>query len=230
VYSSAHISDDAAEAELRAYVGSTGGDADAGTPRKISFQPGYRQKFWHRNCVAIGLSAGFIEPLEASAIALIEFSAAMLSDQLPATRAAMDVAAERFNESFSYRWERVIDFLKLHYVLSQRTDCEYWRDHRREASIPPRLIELLAFWRQRPPSRYDFSRIEEIFPSASYQYVLYGMGFKPDEPPTERACDDVSRAEQYFREAAALTSRMLGALPTNRELIAHIARHGLPKI
>jgi hypothetical protein len=72
--------------------------------------------------VAIGLSAGFIEPLEASALAIVEMSAAMVSDDLPATREAMDIVARRFNDAFTYRWERVIDFLKLHYVLSQRRD------------------------------------------------------------------------------------------------------------
>ena len=125
VYSSAHTSDDAAEAALRRYVQATGGPADIATPRKLSFQPGYRRKFWHRNCVAIGLSAGFVEPLEASALALIELSAALLSDEMPATRAAMDIVAQRFNDTFSYRWERVIDFLKLHYALTRRHDTPY---------------------------------------------------------------------------------------------------------
>ncbi len=69
------------------------------------------------------MSAGFIEPLEASALALIELAAAMISDEMPATRAAMDIVARRFNDSFEYRWDRVIEFLKLHYVLSQRSDA-----------------------------------------------------------------------------------------------------------
>ncbi len=64
--------------------------------RKLTFKPGYRREFWHRNCVAIGLSAGFIEPLEASALALVELSAAMLSDEMPATRDAMDIVGAAF--------------------------------------------------------------------------------------------------------------------------------------
>ena len=230
VYSSAHTSDDDARRALLDYIQRTGGNADGLTPRKLSFQPGYRQQFWHKNCVAIGLSAGFIEPLEASALALVELSAAMLSEEMPATRAAMDIAAKRFNDSFGYRWERVIDFLKLHYVLSKRTDSDYWQDNRHGDSIPPRLQELLTLWQHQSPSRYDLSRIEEVFPSASYQYVLYGMGFKPTARATARQSDAPAMAHRYFQEAATLTRKMAGALPDNRALIDHIHRHGMSKI
>lgn len=230
VYSSTHTSDEAAERELRAYVAQTGGPSDMPSPRKLTFHPGYREQFWHRNCVAIGLSAGFIEPLEASAIALVELSATMLSDQMPATRESMDIVARRFNDSFTYRWERVIDFLKMHYVLTQRTDSDFWRDNCRLDSIPDRLRELLTLWRHHPPSRYDFHRVEEVFPSASYQYVLYGMGFRPAHIEAVRRSDDGDRADGYFRETAALTAKMLAGLPTNRALINHIKRHGLQKI
>ena len=230
VYSSSHISDDAAELELRRYVSRSGGPKDIATPRKLSFKPGYRAKFWHRNCVAIGLSAGFIEPLEASALALVELSAALLSDEMPATREAMDISARRFNDCFSYRWERVIDFLKLHYVLSQRTDSDFWRDNVRAESTPERLRDLLTLWRHQPPSRHDLFRIEEVFPSASYQYVLYGMGFRPHQALAPRRSSNADLADGFFREAASLTAKMLAALPSNRELIEHIKLHGLQKI
>jgi tryptophan halogenase len=224
VYSSAHTSDGEAERALRAYIG-----VECNTPRKIGFEPGYRAKFWHRNCVAIGLSAGFIEPLEASALALVELSAAMLADDMPATRAQMDAAAERFNDAFLYRWERVIDFLKLHYVLSQR-DSDYWQDNRDATSIPARLQAALDTWRHRPPSRYDFHRIEEVFPSASYLYVLAGMGFRFDPARAPRQSDRLDLAADYFRDAANLTRKMMAALPSNRELIDHIKHHPLPRI
>jgi glycine/D-amino acid oxidase-like deaminating enzyme len=245
VYSGAHSSDQQAEQTLRQYVQasqpvpgaqstqctqSSRADLDNLAPRKISFQPGYRREFWHRNCVAIGLSAGFIEPLEASALALVELSASMLSEQMPTTRAAMAIVARRFNEAFTYRWERVIDFLKLHYVLSQRDDSDYWRDNRAASSIPPRLTELLTLWRHTPPSRHDFGRIEEVFPSASYQYILYGMRFRSEPGHAPRRRGDAELANGYFREAASLSGKMLAALPDNRELLRHIQRHGLQKI
>ena len=227
VYSSAHIDDDEAERQLRAYVAASGGPADI-APRKLSFEPGYRERFWQRNCVAIGLSAGFIEPLEASALALVEMSAAWLADDMPATRADVDVVASRFNEAFTYRWERVIEFLKLHYVLSKRSDAPYWIDHRRPEAIPARLQALLGLWRTRPPSRRDFPRIEEVFPSASYQYILYGMQTPFEGAP--RASDLPQEADRHFREAARLTAQMLPALPSNRALLEHIRLHGLPRI
>jgi hypothetical protein len=226
VYSSAHCDDAAAEDTLRAYLTSTGVPDDIPAPRKIAFDPGYRARFWEKNVVAIGLSAGFIEPLEASALALVELAAAWLADDLPATRAQMDTISARFNEAFTYRWERIIDFLKLHYVLSKRTDTPYWLDHRAPHTQSPRLRELLALWRTRPPSRRDFPRIEEIFPSASWQYVLYGMGFRPEL--TARASDLPEAASQYFREAARLTARMLPQLPANREMLHHIRQYGMP--
>ena len=227
VYSSAHCSDEDAERALRAYVLETGGPSDL-NPRKLTFEPGYRARFWQRNCVAIGLSAGFIEPLEASALALVEMSAAWLADDMPATRAQMDTIAARFNEAFSYRWERVIEFLKLHYVLSKRSDSPFWIEHREAGTIPERLRELLALWRTRAPSRRDFPRIEEVFPSASYQYILYGMQFAFDGAP--RASDLPQEADRHFREAARLTAQMLPALPSNRALLEHIRMHGLPRI
>jgi tryptophan halogenase len=227
VYSSTHISDDQAEAELRAYAAATGGPADLPPARKLAFEPGYRARFWERNCVAIGLSAGFIEPLEASALALVELSVAWIADDLPATRAQMDPVARRFNEAFTYRWERVIDFLKLHYVLSKRSDTAFWREHRDPATIPARLRELLALWRTRAPSQRDFYRIEEVFPSASYQYILYGMGFRSEAPV--RASDLPQDAELHFREAARLASRMGALLPANRALLDHVQQHDFPR-
>lgn len=233
VYSSAHTSDDAAEQALRRYIQASGGPAEIATPRKLSFEPGYRQTFWHRNCVAVGLSAGFVEPLEATALALVELSATAISEQMPATRAAMDIVARRFNEAFTGRWERVIDFLKLHYALSRRRDSDYWRDHVQPGSMPQRLHDALTLWRHRPPSRHDFPRVDEPFPSASWQYVLFGMGFRP-EPGAYGAGpggpEALQSAEAAFGEAAALTRRMLPALPSHRELIDHIHRHGLHRI
>jgi flavin-dependent dehydrogenase len=232
VYSSSHISDDDAEIELQNYVSVTAGErAAAGlSPRKIAINPGHRQKFWHRNCVAVGISAGFIEPLEASALALIEMSAAAIRDELPATREIMDIVAARFNERFLYRWDRIIDFLKLHYALSNRRDSEFWADNVRQDSIPDRLRELLALWRYQPPSRNDFYQIEEIFPAASYQYVLYGMGFEPQGQTLAADSASAALADSQFRDCAELTRKMLGGLPSTRELIDHITARGLPTL
>ena len=177
----------------------------------------------------MGISAGFIEPLEASALALVELSAAMISDELPATREVMDAVAKRFNDRSRYRWDRIVDFLKLHYVLSKRSDSEFWTDNRQPETIPDRLRELLETWCYRPPSRRDFWEIEEMFPAASYQYVLYGMGFQPDRRVSPRQSDDTAAAENCFLESARSTRKYLAGLPSNRELINLVKSHGMQR-
>ncbi|GGA73635.1 tryptophan halogenase [Neiella marina] len=228
VYSSAHSSEEQAQRTLRRYIEPSIGkqQAEQATIRTINIDPGHRQQFWHRNCVAIGMAAGFIEPLEASALALVELSAAMIRDQMPPTRSAMDMVAKRFNDRFLYRWGRIIDFLKLHYVLSQRQDSQYWLDCRCQTTVPERLAELLEYWRHQPPSRHDFNQLEEIFPSASYQYVLYGMGFKTQIKPTTQQRTDVNRVGHYYNENAKLVQRYMNGLPSNRELLNLIRQHG----
>lgn len=210
VYASAYASDDEAAATLDAYVRKHLPEAprDLGF-RRLVFRSGHRERFWERNVLAVGLSAGFLEPLEASAIVLIELSLDALLDNFPATRSAMDIHARRFNALFRQRWDRIVEFLKLHYVLSRR-DEPYWRAHRDPASIPPRLAELLEVWRWQPPSRSDLPFADEVFPAASHQYVLYGMGF-PAPPPGAIRSGDVSlrQVEQRARALAA-------GLPTNR--------------
>jgi 2-polyprenyl-6-methoxyphenol hydroxylase-like FAD-dependent oxidoreductase len=230
VFSSAYTTSEAAERELTRYLEATSGSAPAGPVRKISINPGHRESFWHRNCVAVGISAGFIEPLEASALALIELSALMISEEMPATRSLMDVVARRFNERFRYRWDRIVDFLKLHYLLSQRSDSDFWVDNRRPDTVSGQLLELMKLWRYRSPSRRDFYEIEEIFPAPSYQYVLYGMGFQPDERIAGRKSFDYRRADAYISEGVALGKKYLAGLPSNRELINHVQTHGLQKI
>ncbi len=220
VFSRAHASEDEAQAALQAYLDATGAPAERPMPRVIRYDPGYRQQFWVRNCVAIGLSSGFIEPLEASALALVELSAQRLCDELPMARASMPAVARRFNDDFSYRWARVIDFLKLHYALTQRDDSPYWRAHRDPATWPERLRELLPQWQLRSPARHDFGRIDEVFPSASYQYVLYGMGFRPAAQTL--SAPQLQAARACFDEASRQARRFVPALPGHRSLIAHI--------
>src|SRR5690606_8833245 len=181
-YSSAHANDAEVERELMEYlIASSGRDVSLKSEiRKITFRPGHREKFWVKNCVAVGISAGFIEPLEASALVMIELSAGMLAEQMPAGFDMLAPLAKRYNDKFRHHWERLIEFLKLHYVLSGRTDSEYWLENKNRTTLPESLQDLLCLWRFQPPWRYDSLQREELFSSASFQYVLYGMEFKPD--------------------------------------------------
>jgi tryptophan 7-halogenase len=226
VYSSRHSSEEEARATLLRYVGAQHKDREA---RKISIRSGHRQTFWKNNCVAVGLAAGFLEPLESSAIVLIELSAKLIAEQMPANREVMDIVSARFNDVNHYRWGRIIDFLKLHYVLTQRTE-PFWRDNLDPASVPDRLKNLLHLWKYQSPWFFDeFDRLEEVFPAASYQYVLYGMGFRTEVDPAENAATE-STASQLLRENAAMTQRLRSQLPRNRDLLRKIYEHGLQRI
>ena len=224
-YSSRHITDEAAEQELLAYVeGLQGMNADSLEPRKISFRPGHREKFWHRNCVAVGMASGFLEPLEASALVMVELAGKMISEELPASRSVMDIVAKRYNETFLYRWDRIIDFLKLHYVLSKRSDSQYWIDNRKPETIPESLQELLRLWRYQPPWHNDFSQREEIFSSASYQYVLYGMGFETAARGSAPGSYSTGEARRLFEENRQMANKIVPNLPGNRELLMQITQ------
>ncbi|MBO9622716.1 MAG: tryptophan 7-halogenase [Sphingomonas sp.] len=216
VYSSAHASDEQAAEELQAYVRRAvpEADVDAAAFRRLTFRSGHRERFWERNCLAVGLSAGFLEPLEASAIVLIELSLDALLDNFPVTRSAMDAHAGRFNALFRYRWDRIVEFLKLHYVLSGR-DEPYWRAHRDAASVPDRLAELLTIWRHQPPSTADLPSVDEIFPAASYQYVLYGMGFAAPAPGPVRI-EGVDASATALRQVEQRARALAAGLPSNR--------------
>ena len=228
-YSSRHTSDEAAEKELRAYVEQLQGvSAESLEPRKIAFRPGHREKFWHRNCVAVGMASGFLEPLEASALVMVELAGKMISEELPACRAVMDIVARRYNDVFLYRWDRIIDFLKLHYVLSKRSDTRYWTDNRDPETIPESLQELLRLWRYQPPWHNDFLHREEIFSSASYQYVLYGMGFETEPRGSASDSRSAAEAERLFAENSQMANKVVANLPGNRELLSRAGRSPSP--
>lgn len=211
VFSSRFMDDARAEEVLRAYVAAKVPGADLSTlrPRKLTFSTGHRERFWQGNCLAVGLSAGFIEPLEASAIVTIELSIKALAENFPRRAETMGLLANRFNELFRYRWDRIVEFLKLHYVLSRRPE-PYWQAQRDPATIPARLAEALELWRDQPPSAWDFPRMDELFCAASQQYVLYGMGFPvPPGAPDAPALRALAEVRQRARALAA-------ALPSNR--------------
>lgn len=219
VYSSAHMSDDAAEAALRRYIGPAANDLSA---RRIDIDAGHREIFWKNNCVAVGLSAGFIEPLEASALMLIEASMDAIADRLPRTRGAIDVAAKQFNDSFRHHWARIIEFLKLHYALTKRTDTGFWRDNADPRSFPGDLADRIAFWREHAPGPQDFAHAREVFSWPSYQYILHGMHAEalyaaPENAPARRMR---ARLERVRSDAVR-------QLPRHRDLLAAVREHGL---
>ena len=222
VFSSQHVSIGKAEDELQRYLDADPALAkDQPSPRKITFQPGHRESFWHKKCVAVGVSAGFVEPLEASALVLIEKSAEFISNNLPQDRSAMTVVAKRFNDIIGRYWIDIIDFLKLHYVLSERTDSEYWREHRESQTMPDSLRDSLDLWRSHVPWVSDSNNRVELFSAASIQYVLYGMGFVTDINSSRYRSwnKDAALADRLMQDNLGKTEALMASQPTNRDLL-----------
>ena len=211
VYSSDHMDDARAEETLRAYLGE---DLPL---RKMSFESGYRETPWIGNCVAIGLSGGFLEPLESTGIVLIEVAVGMLAELFPHD-GRWDAPAARFNQLMARRFETIVNFLKLHYCLSRR-DEPFWRDNREAASIPESLRALLDQWRARPPGRFDFDLDLETFAFFNYQYILYGMGFETDLSAARGAYPDIEGAERHFARIRAFGEGAVRDLPQHRAAI-----------
>lgn len=233
VYASDYETDETAEQRLKDYITSTSGNnelSDVIEYRKLTFNPGHRAKFWQNNCIAIGMSAGFIEPLEASAIALIEQSAKFVSSQLPRHEATVRIVRERFNQKFLQRWAQIIDFLKLHYALSNRDDSDYWRDNRESKNLPLELQKKLELWQYQTPYTYDAIATEELFPPASYQYVYYGMGGKTILNKNRQWLQTHSQAQHIFQNNNKKANQLGQALETNRALLNKIKQFGLSKI
>jgi hypothetical protein len=218
VYSSAHTQDGRAEEVLRGHLGPGGRAAEI---RQLKFDAGFREISWRKNCVAIGLASGFFEPLEATGIVFAEVAAVMLSTLFP-WGGDHETAAKQFNDIMLKRYRRALDFLKLHYCISERRDHDFWRDNAAAVSIPDSLHDLLARWRHRPPDPIDIDPNIDIFTESSWQYVLYGMGYKTDlsaRAGVYRYYDDARAAFAEIRAQAAYARR---SLPTNRQLIEAI--------
>jgi glycine/D-amino acid oxidase-like deaminating enzyme len=221
VYSSDHSDDGQAEERLRAYLGPAGADLEV---RHFRFEAGFREVNWHKNCLAVGLASGFFEPLEATGIVFAEMAAGLVANLFP-WGGDYETSARQFNATMLQRYRRTLDFIKLHYCISERRDSAFWRDNVAASSIPDSLLDLLDRWRFRPPSELDIDPRTDIFTEASWQYVLYGMGWKTDlsaKAGVFRYPDDARRA---FAEVTRQSQYAIGNLPSNRDLVEYAKRH-----
>jgi tryptophan halogenase len=175
VYSSRFISDDAAERELRAYVGAQADGIDA---RPLKMRIGHNRKLWVKNCVAVGLAGGFIEPLESTGIALVSQGLELLRVLFP-TRDCPEPLADSYNDAMTRIYEHIRDFVVLHYCTTRREDTEYWRANRHAAHLPPRLAARLEQWRYRAPDAFDNAGGFDFFHHTSFHYILAGMHRAP---------------------------------------------------
>jgi hypothetical protein len=147
VYSSKYISDEDAEAELRAHIGDS---CKKNTARVIHFRLGRVSKHWHKNVLAVGLSQGFIEPLEATAIMLIQFTVEAFINSyqdMKSTNIALEKQQHLFNSKLNNTFENIKDYIVAHYRLNSRVDSQYWLDNRTNQHNSTRLEALLKVWR-----------------------------------------------------------------------------------
>ena len=218
VYSSRYTDQDRAESVLRAHIGA----ASAGlTARHLKLNIGWREQQWVKNCVAVGLSGGFIEPLESSGIGLIETAAYLIGFLFPADGDQAPVARQ-FNNLMRSRYERIADFIKLHYCLTQRNDTPYWRDNADPRTVPESLQEKLGMWRYRPPHRMDFITDLEMYMPPSWQYVLYGMEYRTTLRAASARFPRMEEARREFAMIREMSRRAVADLPTHRELVRNL--------
>ena len=227
VYASDFMDHDEAEQKLRDYVGRQADDLNC---RRIPMRIGHREKFWVNNCVAIGLSQGFVEPLEATGLLVFDVTSKMLADNFPATRSSIPALAKRFNKTVLYAWERVIDFVKLHYFLSKRDDSKFWINNRKESTLSDSLLEKLSLWQSQPPTSYDFFTKHEIFNLDNYLYVLYGMDYPTVIDSQSYLFNDSDKAKQLLKAIDQKATGLSSQLLPHRELINRIKKHRLSKI
>ena len=213
VYSSAHISDEKAADAL---VAAVEGEAIA-EPRLLRFKAGRRERSWVNNCVSIGLSSGFLEPLESTSIYLIQQAITYLVELFP-EREISPTDRDEFNRLIDMEYDRIRDFLILHYHATQRRGMPFW-DHVRTMEVPDTLADKMELFRRR--GRVVKYR-EGVFLDASWIAVYLGQGIVPqghdmrvDAPPTESLARGMTALAEEIR-------RTVEQMPGHRE---HLDRY-----
>lgn len=182
VYSSKYLDDDAAYQSLM-------GNLDTkplSEPKKISFETGRTAQQWHKNVVAIGLSSGFLEPLESTSIHLIQSAVVRLLKMFPNEGITSQVT-DYYNAESKVEFETIADFIILHYHVNERQDSPFWRDMAHMA-IPDRLKQKLELFKE---SAAIFNDSHDIFRDASWLQVMLGQGITPkDYHPAAKVSGD----------------------------------------
>jgi tryptophan halogenase len=215
VYSSAFISDDEARDVLLENLDGR----PLAEPRQLRFITGRRKQAWNRNCVAIGLAAGFVEPLESTSIQLIQTAAVRLVEYFP-DMSFDPVKSAEYNRITANEFERIRDFLVLHYCLTQRTDSDFWR-HCADIALPDNLghtIEVFGACGKLP------AHTEESYQDPSWVSIFVGNGFLPKSYDALVENVPVEQLKQLFVQRRAELARIAESMPTHEAFIQRFAR------
>lgn len=218
VFSSAHRTDEQAKAEFLKHLGLTEDEAE---PRAIPIRVGRTRRPFVKNCLAIGLSSGFIEPLESTAIHMIEMASRYLFAYFPDKSFDEQLLAS-YNRAAEQLYDEVRDFIVLHYCLNNRSDDPYWIQAREDMQIPDRLAENLKVWKYALPTQYDFVT-DKFFTKWNYAIILFGKGFYPKDHVFPSAAGfEEEDWKTYIREFRAGKSKFIQGLPGHHELLMSI--------
>ncbi|MEP2531198.1 tryptophan halogenase family protein [Shimia sp.] len=201
VYSSAFLSAEDAEKELRAQLDLPTLDVDV---NHLEFRVGRVKAAWQQNVVAIGLSAGFLEPLESTGLFLADYAARCLCEMFPTHSGAVSSHAlsTRYNQLVSEMHDDIFDFITMHYHVAKRRDTQFWKAASSRDRLSDRLKMLLGIWDLRPPSFSDFSLRYSPFTHQNYEYILLGSGWAPDNITIE--IDNLDVASSVLKRQANL--------------------------
>jgi tryptophan halogenase len=169
---------------------------------------------WNRNCVAIGLSAGFLEPIESTSIHLVQSSAIRLVRLFP-DGATDQATIDEFNRQTDFEWERVRDFLILHYWANQR-DGDLWK-YCRTMEIPATLRRKVDVWCS---NGRIFREDDELFSEESWIQVFLGQGLVPRSHDPLVAIKSDPQIEQFLGNIAATIGRCLDVMPSHTDYVA----------
>ena len=219
VYSSAHTSDELATAEFISMIGS---DPEPGTePRYMPMQVGHGAEFWAGNCVAIGLSGGFVEPLESTGIHFIQQGIEALMDRFPDSE-MNPVLQKDYNHLMIRSYEEIRDFILMHYLLSTRDDTPFWNDCR-HTGIPATLQDLLDLYDE---SGKIIDRQVRVFPDTSYFHILSGGRRLPRRPMPMVDVSDPVMVRQILQRIRITNRQIVEALPLHPDYIRSLAANG----
>lgn len=211
VFSSAYMSEDEATSIL---LDNLEGDAVT-SPRTIKFRTGRRQVFWEKNCLAVGLSGGFLEPLESTSIHLIQTAIVRLAKMFPA-RGVKDTVVNEYNRQATAEFDYISDFIILHYCLNQRTDSDFWR-YCANMEVPERLRRKIDVYLE---DGFIAREDNELFTEGSWLHVLLGQNAVPKGYCA--LADDISSKElkDFLANLRTIMNGAVGRLPKHEAYIA----------